>query len=242
MAVRDEREEEREFLADLKARSGQDLAGWMAAISAQAFKDKNETIDWLRTQGFPFARASWLERIHSNGGRPIYLDTLPEGGSDGAEPRPAPMPRPVRATPAAANANEPAAVPREPSSPAVDAEDSGWSLEALIASAKGYRPLYQMLEALIRQAVPQVSLSARGQLIVLAAPREFAVVMPTSSEIRLGLALGERAPDANLVPARFKGAPAKITHMVVLKDARQINPELQALVAAAHAEASKAGG
>ena len=44
----------------------------MAAIAAQGFADKNETIDWLREQGLPFARASWLERIHSNGGKPIY--------------------------------------------------------------------------------------------------------------------------------------------------------------------------
>jgi hypothetical protein len=48
-------------------------SGWQA-IAAQGFADKNETIDWLRAQGFPFARASWLERIHSNGGRPIYMD------------------------------------------------------------------------------------------------------------------------------------------------------------------------
>ena len=68
----DEREEEREFLDGLKARTGRDLAEWMAAITAQGFTDKNETIDWLRGQGLSFARASWLERIHRNGGKPIY--------------------------------------------------------------------------------------------------------------------------------------------------------------------------
>src|SRR5262245_27205851 len=67
-----EHDEEREFLAGLKARTGRDLAEWMAAIAAQGFGDKNEIIDWLRTQGLPFARASWLERIHRNGGKPIY--------------------------------------------------------------------------------------------------------------------------------------------------------------------------
>src|SRR5688572_10829926 len=64
-----ERDEEREFLAGLKARTGRDLSQWMAAIAAQGFHDKNEIIDWLRTQGLPFARASWLERIHRNGGK-----------------------------------------------------------------------------------------------------------------------------------------------------------------------------
>jgi len=75
--TRDEREEEQEFLADLQARTGRSLADWMAAITAQGYADKNETIDWLRRQGFPFARASWLERIHSNGGRPIYEHAPP---------------------------------------------------------------------------------------------------------------------------------------------------------------------
>src|SRR5262245_50349575 len=95
----DERQEEQQFLAELKARSGRNLADWMALIAAQNFSDKNETIDWLRAQGFAFARASWLERIHSNGGRPIYAETgerTPraaaagrKGAPDGsAEPRP----------------------------------------------------------------------------------------------------------------------------------------------------------
>ena len=71
----------------------------MAAITAQGFADKNETIDWLRAQGFPFARASWLERIHSNGGRPIYEHAAAAQGRARAEPsagrpaKPAPAPR-----------------------------------------------------------------------------------------------------------------------------------------------------
>ena len=76
----DEAEEERAFLADLVPRTGRDLAAWMQAISEQGFSDKNEAIDWLRAQGFPFARASWLERIHSNGGKPIYLGLAMDAG------------------------------------------------------------------------------------------------------------------------------------------------------------------
>ena len=50
------------------AGTGKDLAEWMAAIAAKAFANKNDTIDWLRRQGFAFNWASWLERIHANGG------------------------------------------------------------------------------------------------------------------------------------------------------------------------------
>mgnify|MGYP003694345973 CR=1 FL=1 len=86
-------------MAELKARSGRDLAGWMTAIAAQNFSDKNEVIDWLRGQGFAFARASWLERIYSNGGRPIY-----EGAPE-RPPRSAPEAATGKASPGAAAAH-----------------------------------------------------------------------------------------------------------------------------------------
>src|SRR5262245_60747304 len=65
---------EREFIEDLEPRTGRSLGEWMAAIDAAGLADKNAIIDWLRPQGFTFANASWLERIHNNGGRPIYPD------------------------------------------------------------------------------------------------------------------------------------------------------------------------
>lgn len=214
----DEAEEERAFLADIQARSGRDLAAWMRAISEQGFSDKNETIDWLRAQGFPFARASWLERIHSNGGRPIYLDAPPVPG-EVIVPDARPTPAPSRPKPAA--------------KPAPQAAADAPSLETLIAGAKGYRPLYQMLETMIRQVVPEVVLTPNAGYIAYWAGGEFAIVQPTGSEIRLGLALGDRPRDANLGPVRIKGAAATITHMITLKDARQVNAELQGLIAAA---------
>ena len=70
--VRDEREEEQEFLADLKARSGRSLADWMAAITAQGFADKNETIDWLRRAGLP-VRPRLVAGAHPQQRRPADL-------------------------------------------------------------------------------------------------------------------------------------------------------------------------
>lgn len=223
--ARDEAEEEREFLSDLKIRSGMDLAGWMEAIGEQGFSDKNEVIDWLRAQGFPFARASWLERIHSNGGRPIYLDD----GTRSRPPRPAAPPQPTLVT----------AAPTPP--PAPVAQEDTARLEALIAAAKGYRPLYVMLEGAIRQAVADVTFVPKAHYISVCAPIEFAAIAPAASEIRLGLALGDRPHDANLGPSRIRGPDSTITHMLVLKDARQINPETRALITAAHAQANSQG-
>jgi hypothetical protein len=215
--AKDAEEEEREFLADLQARTGRSLADWMAAITAQGFADKNHAIDWLRAQGFPFARASWLERIHSNGGRPIYGDP-----PAAAEPRAGIDPRPK--TPA-----KPAAPP-----PRAPTRASQEALEKLVATAKGYRPLYHMLEAQIRQAVPVAVFEAKAGYISVGAPREFAAVIPHASELRLGLDLGEHPFDARVQKARLKSAPAAISHMLVLTDARQLNADLTALIIAAH--------
>jgi Domain of unknown function (DUF5655) len=215
----EERQEEQRFLAELKARSGRTLADWMALITAQNFSDKNETIDWLRAQGFAFARASWLERIHSNGGRPIYQETAERA------PRAAPRSRTEKVTPEPAPAPPP---PRpEPGEAAL--------LEQLIAQAKGYRPLYLMLETEVKRVIPSLRLSPAPAHISLAAPAEFAAVALTASEVRLGLALGEHAYDARVQRAKLKGLGCHITHMVVLTDARQVNADLISLVLAANA-------
>ncbi len=206
---RGEAEEERAFLADLKARSGRDLAEWTAAIAAQGFADKNETIDWLRAQGFPFARASWLERIHSNGGRPIYM-----GEAEAKAEPPAP---------------KPAAAARAPSKREIA------ELERLLAAGKGYRPLYQLLEAEVRKAVPGVHVAPRPTYIAFGAPAEFAAVTLQATELRLGLDLGDRPFDAPLQHARMRGTGPAITHMLVLTDARQVNADLLSLIKAANA-------
>ena len=207
----DEEEEEREFLADLEARTGRNLAEWMAAIAAQNFADKNEAIDWLRGQGIPFARASWLERIHSNGGRPIYLHQLPKPSGEKKLQPPAP-----KRAPSAPSAREIA------------------DLDRLLAAGKGYRPLYQMLEAEIRGAVGDLSVRPKAGYISLGAPREFAAVTLYATELRLGLDLGDRPHDAQLQTPRMRGPGPAISHMVVLTDARQVNAGLLNLIKAAN--------
>src|SRR5215467_6370286 len=153
--ARDEEAEEQEFLADLQTRTGRDLAQWMAAIAAQSFSDKNEVIDWLRAQGIPFARASWLERIHSNGGRPIYLQ---QPGKPSEEGKP----------------QAPAAKPPAPAAKAVPPSRRELAdLDRLQAASKGYRPLYQMLEAEIRGVVSGLVVRPKAGYISLGAPREF---------------------------------------------------------------------
>jgi len=216
----DEREEEREFLEGLKARTGRDLAAWMAAIAAQGFSDKNEIIDWLRTEGLPFARASWLERIHRNGGKPIHAHPPSGVATDIA---------PVEASPKETRQPRPKAA-RPPDRPPVQAPaGAAAALEKLVAAAKGYRPLYLLLEAELGRAIPGVAVTPGAGHVSIGAPAEFAAVSFHATELRLGLALGEHPFDGGLQKARIKGAGAAITHMLVLTDARQVTADLMAL-------------
>jgi hypothetical protein len=225
----DEREEEREFLGGLKARTGRDLGEWMAAIAAQGSTDKNQIIDWLREQGLPFARASWLERIHRNGGKPIYSDAPPKKPHE--RPREAEQRSPPAHQPA-----EPAPKRTAPTAvPMTLATDDAAALEKLVAAAKGYRPLYHLLEAEMRAVVPDLAIAPKAGYLSLGAPGEFAALTLHATELRLGLDLGDRPFDPLLQKAKLKSPGVAITHMAVLTDARQVNDELLSAVRAANA-------
>ena len=112
-------EKERAFIDGLKENTGRELAEWMQAIAASGQLQRNDIIDWLRHKGLMFSKASWLERIHHNGGKPIYADAPKEAAPrrpprrrDGVLATSLPAPSPL-AAPAAAVVSAPApAAPR----------------------------------------------------------------------------------------------------------------------------------
>jgi hypothetical protein len=216
-------EMEREFIAGLKEDTGRDLAEWVDAIGAQNFTNKNDAIDWLRGQGFVFSWASWLERIHANGGRPLYGD------------------KPTSAPPKRAAASARPAAPRVASQPVVAltpepvaaAQDA--RLEELIAAAKGYQPLYRLLASEIAKALPGARLSAVPPYISVARPAEFALIETSARGLRLALDLGDRPFEPPLVPVKLAGASKRLTHMIVLNDARSVDARLTELIKAADA-------
>lgn len=249
-------EKEREFLQSLAADTGRDLTGWMEAIAGSGLEDRNEIIDWLRTQGFLFAKASWMERIYHNGGRPIYADPADigkgpapaldrkddEGRPALQRPEPAAGPAPPQAAsspPSMSSRHDP---PRsEPGRTAATAETAKpaatpASLDALLADAKAYRPLAQLVLREIERAVSGVRFDARTGYVSLSCGEEFGILTIAPRELRLALAFGAQPASAPFVKARFPkshpGMPSRMTHMVVLTDARQVTPELIAMVRA----------
>ncbi len=227
-------EKEREFLDTLAADTGRDLDGWMAAIAGTGLTHRDDIIDWLRQRRFTFDRASWLERIHNNGGRPIYADrpdlkTLVAGTS---EP-PAKVQRPA----VASQPSAPPAPVRQAASPSPERSTDALGLEALLAKGKAFRPLAQHLLKAIETAHPGVAASARGALIVLGLPVEFAVLAVSAKDVKLGLAMGDAATRPGLETARITSAPPTVTHMVTLTDVRRIDAALLAYIAEAAARA-----
>jgi hypothetical protein len=242
-------EMERQFLETLKADSGRALDEWMAAISAEGLTHRNDIIDWLRRQGFMFSKASWLERIHNNGGKPVYSGASKTRSEKRPDTRPAPRPRPaappqlrvVASTqspmPATAPPPEPAPVTPPPRvTSAAEADGDPAAIDALITRAKAYRPLAAYVIAETRKQVPGVSVLPRdGYLVFRLGSADFALLSVNAKELRLGLALKTVPAGTALETAKLpalRGAPA-MSHMAVLTDARQITPALLAAIAQA---------
>lgn len=236
-------EKERAFLEELKETSGRELAEWMAAISEQNLPHRNDIIDWLRQQGFLFAQASWLERIHHNGGRPIYAEEpktaeLPEGPKEQAKilSFPAVRKEVVKAAAPPANSKE-NAEPEAPTTPVEPPQaEASANLDAILAKAKAYRPLAQLVIAKIKTRRPTAQFEARAAHVAIRDPEEFAALGISAKALRLHLALGDHPFDEIVKkppPGAGLGRSSVLSHMIVLTDARQIDGRLLDLVAAA---------
>lgn len=236
--ARDYRALEEEFIADLKSRSGRSLAEWMAAINAKGLVDRDEIIDWLHPQGFTFEHASWLERIHNNAGRPIYADAPGERRTAAASPRREVQASPPPTTsPAWPASSDPAVAPVAPP-PAAEPD----ALAALLAKGKAYRMLADLVIAEAQRTLPDIVIAARGDLVVFCRPHTLAVLAVTPRELRLGLALADHPVAAPLVRPKGLGADPAITHMLLLNDARQVDPMLIAWLRLADSTVNTADG
>jgi hypothetical protein len=234
-------EKEREFINGLKENTGRDLGEWMQAISEAGLGHRNDIIDWLRHKGLMFSKASWLERIHHNGGKPIYA-----GVPKDAAPRRPPLRRREAPTVPLAPSQSPEPPPRAPAAAAPPAPpespSAGGDVDALLAKAKAYRPLAQHVLAKIKSVSPGAAISTRVSAVAIGGPSPFAILGITAKELRLHLALGEHPFDEVVKKGQAGGGLGKgeaLSHMLVLTDARQIDARFIDLITLA---AARAGG
>jgi hypothetical protein len=227
-------EKERAFIDGLKENTGRDLGEWMQAIASSGQQERNDIIDWLRHKGLMFSKASWLERIHHNGGKPIYADAPKESAPrrpprrrrEGVLANSSATPGPAMAAPM------PAAAPVAPASPPPPASD----LDALLAKAKAYRPLAQLVLTKIKALRSGAQFTPREGAVVISDPNVFATLGITAKELRLHLALGEHPFDEVVKKGQAGGGLGKgeaLSHMLVLTDARQVDQRFMDLVALA---------
>lgn len=226
MAI-DYREKEREFLDGLEEATGRSLDAWMAAISEQNFTERNDLIDWLRQQGFMFSKASWLERVHHNGGKPIYSNAPPPRAS-----------KPREKTAKLAETADLEAPELEPIKPAIAATPTTDAdpLQATLAGAKGLRPLAVTVLKLVQSSVPNAEITPHAQHLSFACDgRDFAVLIVGAKDLRLAIALPQ-PPLAPWQAAKFANPAlriaAHISQMLVLSDVRQLTPDVGQLIAA----------
>jgi hypothetical protein len=232
---KDPRDKEEEFIAGLAEDTGRPLAVWMSLIDQQTFAHRNDMIDWLRQQGLTFAKASRLERIHHNGGKPVYGER-PAG--QGAQPAVVASKRPPPALPEAIPVAAPRAQPSvvtgsgpgpAPLAPPATADE----LAAFLAKAKGYRPLAELLVRTLKTTVRATVLVVHETHADLAAPAVYGAIAVTAKDVRLALDLGDEPLEGEFKRLRLPGIPAALTHTIVLNDARRIDSALMALVAKA---------
>lgn len=216
-------EMEREFIAGLADDTGRDLAAWMMAIAESGHTGRNDIIDWLRHQGFQFSWASWLERIHHNGGRLIYAD------GELGQPR-----TPIRR----ASVRDADDVPptRERPTPRPSPTMAATSdIQNLLSEAKGLRPLAEHILREIGRAVPATEFAVTGPVVTMSAPKPFAALHPAPKKLRLYADFGPSGANRSKpAEAINKGSPP-FAEMLVLDDARSIDEDFRRLIRAAAA-------
>lgn len=246
-------EKERVFIASLEADTGRALDAWMQAIADSGMTNRNDIIDWLRQSGFTFSNASWLERIHHNGGRLVYADDVPPPMSP-APPRPA----------ASRAKAEPPPLPLPPESAVGNALSNGHAAEVSIGApvltvvapaalpitaaagevllaAKGLRPLANLALQHIAAAVPETTFTPDGPLLILSAPKPYLALLPGAKALRFYGAFGggkhERIARAEAAMKITSKTPPPFPNVLVLIDARLVDETFVSLAKLAHAEA-----
>ncbi|MGE0053907.1 MAG: hypothetical protein AB7S74_06820 [Hyphomicrobium sp.] len=248
--ARDLGEQERAFVTSLKEDTGRDLSGWMSAIAECGHSRRNDIIDWLRVQGFTFANASWLERIHHNGGQLIY-------GDDGTSTEPVASTSDVRVPPARdiSDTEHSKIEPEKTSEAAPDAKPSlsrsfvaapkasapvtaasDQEIASLLLAAKGLRPLAELILREVDALVPTLVQTAEPPLITIASPMPFAALLTGPKDLRLFADFGPGSRDRTR-KADTGRVSTPFPDVLVLNDARQIDDRFRELIAAAYTRA-----
>lgn len=108
-------------------------------------------------------------------------------------------------------------------------------LGAQFSKAVDMRPLYDEFVGFIAKNFPSATILPKKTYVSVLENREFGAVNIKKSELRVGLDLGEHPFDGKVEKAKLTGPMPRISHMVVVMDAAQLDSELVDLLKQSHA-------
>lgn len=108
-------------------------------------------------------------------------------------------------------------------------------LDAQFAKSEDMRSLYDAFVGFIATNFPAATVLPKKTYVSVLENREFGALNIKKGELRVGLDLGERAFDSKVEKAKLTGPMPRISHMVVVTDAAQLDSNLADLLNQSHA-------
>lgn len=108
-------------------------------------------------------------------------------------------------------------------------------LEAQFAKAAELRPLYEAFVSFIAKNFPGATFLPKKTYVSILENREFGAVNIKPKELRIGLDLGDQPFDEKVEKAKLTGPMPRISHMMVITDANQLDDGLIDLLKRSHA-------
>src|SRR5688572_8961877 len=108
-------------------------------------------------------------------------------------------------------------------------------LENQFAKAADMRQLYDVFTDFIAKNFPNSSILPKKTYVSVLENREFGAVNIKPKELRIGLDLGPRPFDDKAEKAKLTGPMPRISHMVVLTNANQLDADMVELLKQSHA-------
>lgn len=108
-------------------------------------------------------------------------------------------------------------------------------LEAQFAKTADMRALYDEFIGFVARNFPAATILPKKTYVSVLENREFGAVNIKKGELRVGLDLGDRGFDSKVEKAKLTGPMPRISHMVVVTDAAQLDNGLVDLLRQSHA-------
>ena len=96
-------------------------------------------------------------------------------------------------------------------------------LDAQFAKAAEMKPLFNTFIEFVQKNFPNATVLPKKTYVSILENREFAAVNIKPKELRIGLDLGDRPFDVQIEKAKLTGPMPRISHMIVLTDAKQLD-------------------